>query len=82
MEVTRDLKRDDNNLLTKIVVIGDVNVGKTNIIRRILNKECNKQEETVGVEFAFIDITDIDPENPNIKLTIQIWDTCNLNNIL
>ena len=24
-----------------------------------------------------IDILDIDPDNPDIKLTIQIWDTCN-----
>ena len=29
MEITRDIKKDDKNLLIKIVVIGDVNVGKT-----------------------------------------------------
>ena len=72
----------ENKFILKMVVLGDVGVGKTNIIRRILNKECNKQEETVGVEFAFIDITDIDPENPNVKLTIQIWDTCKFLNII
>ena len=60
-----------------MIVLGDVSVGKTNIVRRILNQENYKQEETVGVEFAFIDILDIDPDNPDIKLTIQIWDTCN-----
>jgi GTPase SAR1 family protein len=62
-----------------MVVLGDVGVGKTNIIRRILNKEDCNTEETIGVEFTFIDIEKIDPENPNIKITIQIWDTCNIN---
>ena len=72
----------ENKFILKMVVLGDVGVGKTNIIRRILKKESNKQEETVGVEFAFIDITDIDPVNPNIKLTIQIWDTCKILNFI
>lgn len=67
----------ENKYILKMIVLGDVGVGKTNIIRRILNQDYKKQEETVGVEFAFIDITDIDPDNPDIKLTIQIWDTCN-----
>ena len=39
MEVTRDFKKDENNLLIKIVVIGDVNVGKTNVIRRIIGED-------------------------------------------
>ena len=30
MEISRDYKKDDNNLLAKIVVLGDVSVGKTN----------------------------------------------------
>ena len=67
-------KVKENKYILKMVVLGDVGVGKTNIIRRILKQEYNKQEETVGVEFAFIDISDIDPDNPDIKLTIQIWD--------
>ena len=46
------------------------------IIRRLLNQENYKLEETVGVEFTYIDIFDADPDNPDIKLTIQIWDTC------
>ena len=60
-----------------MIVLGDVGVGKTNIIRRILNQEYKKQEETVGVEFAFLDIPNVDPDNPDVKITIQIWDTCN-----
>ena len=77
----------ENKYILKMIVLGDVGVGKTNIIRRILNQEYNKQEETVGVEFAFLDISDVDPDNPDVKITIQIWDTCNyfyliINNLL
>ena len=80
MEIYQKVR--ENKYVLKMIVLGDVSVGKTNIIRRILNKEYYKEEETVGVEFAFLDIIDIekiDPENPNIKITIQIWDTCNIN---
>ena len=68
-----------NLIILKMIVLGDSNVGKTNIIRRILNQKDFKQEETVGVEFTFLDILEIDPDNPDIRITLQIWDTCNLN---
>ena len=74
MEILQKVK--ENKYILKMIVLGDVGVGKTNIIRRILNQEYYKQEETIGVEFAFIDIIKVDPLNPDIKLTIQIWDTC------
>ena len=77
MEIYQKVK--EHKYVLKMVVLGDVGVGKTNIIRRILNKEDCNTEETIGVEFTFIDIEKIDPENPNIKVTIQIWDTCNIN---
>ncbi len=75
-------KVKENKYILKMIVLGDVGVGKTNIIRRILNQEYNKQEETVGVEFAFLDISDVDPDNPDIKITIQIWDTCKYFNLI
>ena len=74
MEILQKVK--ENKYILKMIVLGDVGVGKTNIIRRILNQEYYKQEETIGVEFAFIDIIEVDPLNPDIKLTIQIWYTC------
>ena len=74
MEIYQKVK--ENKYILKMIVLGDIGVGKTKIIRRILNQENYKEEETVGVEFAFIDIFDIDPNNPDINLTIQIWDTC------
>ena len=43
-------------------------------------KEREKElEATVGVEFTYIDVDDVDPNDPSKVLSIQIWDTCNLN---
>ena len=75
MEITRDYKQDDNNLLLKIVVIGDANVGKTNIIRRIRGEDFREMEATIGVEFMYLNIKDIDKDDPKKSLSIQIWDT-------
>ena len=77
MEIYQKVK--EHKYVLKMIVLGDVGVGKTNIIRRILNQNNYKLEETVGVEFTFIDIFDVDPDKPDIKLTIQIWDTCKFN---
>ena len=75
MEVTRYYKNDENNLLSKMVVIGDTNVGKTNIIRRLIGEDFREMEATIGVEFMFINIKDIDKEDPKKTMSIQIWDT-------
>ena len=75
MEVSRDYHTDDNNLLSKIVVIGDANVGKTNIIRRIIGEDFREMEATIGVEFMYINIKNIDKDDPNKTMSIQIWDT-------
>ena len=75
MEITREYKQDDNNLLSKIVVIGDANVGKTNIIRRIMGEDFREMEATIGVEFMYLNIKDIDKDDPSKILSIQIWDT-------
>ena len=74
MEIYQKVK--EHKYVLKMIVLGDVGVGKTLIIRRLLNQENYKLEETVGDEFTYIDIFDADPDNPDIKLTIQIWDTC------
>jgi GTPase SAR1 family protein len=62
--------------------LGDVNVGKSNIIRRILGNDFEELEATIGVEFGFIDVFDADPNDPDIVLSLQIWDTCNICNII
>ena len=69
-------KVKENKYILKMVVLGDVGVGKSNIIRRIIGQNFEELEATVGVEFTYIDIDDIDQEDPDKKLSIQIWDTC------
>ena len=53
------------------------------MLKRFLHDEFDlNTKETVGVEFAFLDISDVDPDNPDIKITIQIWDTCKYFNLI
>ena len=75
-------KIKENKYILKMVVLGDVGVGKTNIIRRIIGQKFEELEPTVGVEFTYIDINDIDPDDKKKKLSIQIWDTCIYINII
>ena len=75
MEISRNYQNDENNLLSKIVVIGDANVGKTNIIRRIMGEDFREMEATIGVEFMYINIKNIDKDDPKKTMSIQIWDT-------
>ena len=59
-----------------VVILGDVNVGKSNIIRRILGHDFQELEATVGLEFGLFDVKNIDPDDPSVVLSILIWDTC------
>jgi GTPase SAR1 family protein len=58
--------------------LGDINVGKSNIIRRLLGEEFEELEATVGVEFGYLEAKDVDRDDPNISLSVQLWDTCML----
>ena len=69
-------KVQENKYVLKMVVLGDVGVGKSNIIRRIMNEDFQELEAKVGVEFTYIDVSDVDPKDPSKVLSIQIWDTC------
>ena len=69
-------KVEEHKNVLKVVVLGDVNVGKSNIIRRILGEEFQELEATVGVEYTYIDVQNVDPNNPQLSISIQIWDTC------
>ena len=77
MEMFQKVK--ENKFILKMVVLGDVGVGKSNIIRRIMNQDFQELEATVGVEFTYVDVGDVDPNDPSKVLSIQIWDTCNSN---
>ena len=74
-------KVKENKFILKMVVLGDVGVGKSNIIRRIMNQDFQELEATVGVEFTYVDVNDVDPNDPSKVLSIQIWDTCKKINI-
>ena len=58
MEMIQKVK--ENKFILKMVVLGDVGVGKSNIIRRIMNHDFQELEATVGVEFAYIDVDNVD----------------------
>lgn len=60
-------------LLLSVIILGDISVGKTNIVRRILGQDFSDQEATVGAEFGFYEAVKLDEE---VKLIIQLWDTC------
>lgn len=59
-----------------VIVLGEVSVGKTNIIKRLMGQEFKEFEATVGVDFSEYIIKNIDEDDPEIYLSVQIWDTC------
>ena len=63
--------RENFDYLFKIVLVGDTNVGKTNILSR-LNKQkfLNNSKPTIGVEFSTKTF-----EYDNAQIKTQIWDT-------
>lgn len=62
---------DSYDYLLKIVLIGDCNVGKTNLISRFTRNEFNAQSQsTIGVEFSTKSIT----FDGNVVKS-QVWDT-------
>lgn len=65
------LEDDDYDFLFKVVIVGDSNVGKTQILSRfITNQFTLDSKPTVGVEFGMktIKVGDVLVKN-------QIWDT-------
>ena len=86
----RQLQRKEINLILKVikkyninnkiivVVIGDISVGKTNIIKRIMGDEFVPCQATIGVDFTYVENQVKDEEDPKKlnKISLQIWDTC------
>ncbi len=62
-----------------MVVIGDISVGKTNIIKRLIGEEFIPHQATIGVDFTYIEnkVQDEDEPTKFNKISLQIWDTCN-----
>ena len=62
---------DEYDHLFKLIIVGDTNVGKTNIMGKYIKDQFNvNSKSTIGVEFGTKIIT-ID----NKKIKAQIWDT-------
>lgn len=40
-----------------------------------MDQEFQEYEATIGVEFGFLEAKDVDQDDPNISLSIQLWDT-------
>lgn len=65
-----DLK-EKQEYLFKIVIVGNTNVGKTNIISQYTEQRfCETEKNTIGVDFKIYD-TNLRGNN----LIIQFWDT-------
>lgn len=61
-------------MLILVVVLGNISVGKTSIIKRVLGKPFGDLEATVGVEFSEYEVKNIENK---VNLSLQVWDTCN-----
>ena len=61
-----------------MVVIGDISVGKTNIIKRLMGDDFIPCQATIGVDFTYLENQVKDDEDPKKvnKISMQIWDTC------
>ena len=62
---------EEYSMIFKMILIGDTNVGKTNILSRYINNTFSEvTKSTVGVELG----TKVEKIN-NKKIKVQIWDT-------
>ena len=59
-------------------MIGDISVGKTNIIKRLMGDDFIPCQATIGVDFTYLENQVKDDEDPKKvnKISLQIWDTC------
>jgi small GTP-binding protein len=65
-------------ITSKIVLIGDIAVGKTSIVRRyVTNEYTDHHYVTVGVDYL-IKNSNIINNNINLKIGLQLWDTAGL----
>ncbi|KAK9504501.1 hypothetical protein O3M35_010818 [Rhynocoris fuscipes] len=73
-KVFRYCKEDgtiDQQKLSKVIIIGDVNVGKTSLVNRFCSgKFDSKYKATIGIDFEVVQFNVLD-----IPFSIQIWDT-------
>uniref|UniRef100_A0A7S3K669 Uncharacterized protein n=1 Tax=Euplotes crassus TaxID=5936 RepID=A0A7S3K669_EUPCR len=71
MMTAEDISDTDYDFLYKIMVVGDMATGKTNIAQRFLGQQFENTSPTCAVEFAFKDYT----SGTDDRLRLQVWDT-------
>ena len=71
MDELREKEKDPYDFVTKVILVGESNVGKTNILSMYCNGVFNSQSKsTLGVEFSTKTL-----KVKDINLRMQIWDT-------
>ena len=71
MDELREKEKDPYDFVTKVILVGETNVGKTNILSMYCNGVFNSQSKsTLGVEFSTKTL-----KVKDINLRMQIWDT-------
>mmetsp|Transcript_15749 Transcript_15749/g.16341 ORF Transcript_15749/g.16341 Transcript_15749/m.16341 type:complete len:210 (+) Transcript_15749:3-632(+) len=56
----------------KVIVLGNISVGKTSLTERIVGKGFKQSTATVGVEFEEYEVKSIEK---NVDISLQLWDT-------
>ena len=58
-------------VLYKVLVVGDVGVGKTSIVKRNVRGKFSNTKPTIGVDFVLKEVPDV---IPNTLVRLQLWD--------
>jgi len=75
MDLTKVNMQKDYDYLFKVLLIGDIGVGKSSIFNRFGNSSFDEdQKSTIGVDFLSI-VLDKVPRWEDQRLMIQLWDT-------
>ena len=75
MELKKPMQPNEYDYLFKVLLIGDIGVGKSSIFNRFGKSTYDGDyKSTIGVDFLSIVLDDV-PGCKNEKLMIQLWDT-------
>ena len=75
MELSKPNKQNEYDYLFKVLLIGDIGVGKSAVFNRFGKSTYDGDyRSTIGVDFLSITLDNV-PGLENKKLMIQLWDT-------
>lgn len=68
-------EQDDVENLYKVLIIGDVNTGKTSLVKQYVHKIFpDNYKSTIGVDFALKVVNLKDADGSDIEVKLQLWD--------